>query len=1139
MNKKNKNKDTSKAISSNETFKVILNNKECIAFKGETILSALKRNGWIVPTLCHGDGLEPFAGCSICSVEVKGKPKLMASCSTIIEPGMEIISESKRVYDARKSGLELLLSNHYGDCIAPCSLECPANIDIQGYLAHAANGDYREALKLIKEKNPMPRTIGRVCPHTCESKCRRNLVDEPLAINPVKRFVADWDAEHAPSYKPVKNKPTGKNIAVIGAGPSGLSAAYYLALSGHSVDIFERLPKAGGMLRYGIPRYRLPAKVLDWEIDNILSMGITLHTEIEINETFNLDFLETKGFHAVYVSIGAHKSTSMRIKGEKLKGVVAGIDFLREFEINGTYPIGSKVIVVGGGNTAIDTARTAIRMGCEKVSVYYRRTEKEMPAEDYEILAAKEEGVEFNFLAAPVKALSNSGETESGKLAKVSFIKMELGEPDASGRRRPVPIEGSEYEVEADTLIAAIGQKPEAALAVKSGLKVNSWGGIDADKITGLGGGNDSCLTESCSFNSCKSCCPPSSCSASSSMKVFAGGDCVTGAATAIKGIGAGRRTSETINAVLMGLEIPNHGMLVRKGELDEMPPEEFEEYEKIQRAEIPELTPETRKKSFIESELTMSEETVLKEAARCLECGCQKLHSCQLKKWADQAEIEEVRYSGEMTKLEKVLESGLIERDRNKCILCNKCIRTCNEVVGLTALGLSDRGFSTTVEPGMHKNLFETDCNFCGMCIDACPTQALSAVVPLKKPGPFKTETIHTKCGLCPAACPVKIEVSGDKIISVSGYDNNKNHENTRDSWTTEICALGRFSHRNFNDAERVLNLKNRVKIFADGLKALGNLDKKNKPLNILLTKGIGNNALTSIKNLSEKLGSPKIITVGIPAIAQKTSSGIRVTGPVKFNGNSEVSPVSYNHLDFESPKTLVIAVGLDLGDTSPVLAGTIRGLLIKGGSLISIDSDLSKRVNKGSFKYCEGSFDKLLNLIKGDEIKCESPEKLQTAENVIVLAGRDLDEKKSEALIDALDKKAFKADAFMVPVHAFTNLAEILSTFNSNVSSGSDFSYMPSDAPRASEKFADFKEAALDLISNHIEDDRPVMLLSGEGILLKTSDNIETMELLPLSISGESITDIMGNKVSFNSWYGSNVLNLNEAINAIIGNI
>jgi formate dehydrogenase major subunit len=1130
-----------------ETFKVILNNKECTACKGETILSALKRNGWEVPTLCHGDGLEPFAGCSICSVEVKGKPKLMASCSTPIEPGMEIVSESKRVYDARKSCLELLLSNHYGDCMAPCTLECPANIDIQGYLAHAANGDYREALKLIKEKNPMPRTIGRVCPHTCESKCRRNLVDEPLAINPVKRFVADWDAEHAPAFRPARKRPTGKKIAVIGAGPSGLSAAYYLAVSGHEVEIFERLPKAGGMLRYGIPRYRLPAKVLDWEIENILSLGIKLHTECEFNETFNLAALEKQGFEAVYISIGAHSSTSMRIHGEKLEGVVAGIDFLRELEINGAYPIGRNVVVVGGGNTAIDTARTALRMGCEKVSVYYRRTEKEMPAEDYEVRAAKEEGIEFNFLAAPVKAMTESGTTESGQLAKVSFIKMELGEPDASGRRRPVPIEGSEFDVQADTLIAAIGQKPESALAVKAGLKVNSWGGIDADEFTGLGNGYEeksstdsgaACTPSSCSPDACSGC----SCGApalSGPIKVFAGGDCVTGAATAIKGIGAGRRSAETINAALLGLEIPDHGMIVRKGELDEMPAEEFAEYEKIERAEIPELEPETRKKSFIESELTMTEDTILKEAARCLECGCEKLYSCQLKKWADQSEIQDVRYSGEMTKIERVLESGLIERDRNKCILCNKCVRTCSEVVGLTALGLSQRGFATTVEPAMHKALCDTDCNFCGMCIDACPTQALAALVPLRKPGPFKTETIDTKCGLCPAACPVRIEVSGNKIISVTGYDSNKSHENTKDSWTTEVCALGRFSHRNFNDDDRSYDLKDKIKTFAADLKTIVKNSKKDRPFNILLSKGIGDKALESIKGLTEKLGFPEVITAGVPAITRKNSSGMRITGPVKFMGNSKISPVTFKELDFESPKTLVIAVGVDLGDTSPVLAGTLRSHLLKGGSLISINSDLSKRVNKDTFKYCEGTFDKLISLIKGDEVKCQAPERLQTAESVIVLAGKDLDAQNSDLLIDAIDKKAFRGDAFMVPVHSYTNLQSIIAAFGDSSADGPDFAYMPSDAPRANEEFADFKKAAMDMISNHVSDERPVMLLSGEGILLKTEDRVESMQLLPLAISGETATDIMGCKVAFNSWYGSKALSLNEALNAIAGNL
>jgi formate dehydrogenase major subunit len=1135
-------------------FKVILNNKECTAYRGETILSALKRNGWDVPTLCHGDGLEPFAGCSICSVEVAGRPKLMASCSTLIEKGMEITSESQRVYDARKSCLELLLSNHYGDCLAPCTLECPAEIDIQGYLAHAANGDYRAALKLIKEKNPMPRTIGRVCPHTCESVCRRNLVDEPLAINPVKRFVADWDAAHAPAFRPAKARPTNKKIAVIGAGPSGLSAAWYLALAGHDVEIFERLPKAGGMLRYGIPRYRLPAEVLDWEINHILSLGIKVHTNIEFNDTFNLESLEKQGFDAVYAAIGAHSSSGMRIEGEQLKGVVAGIDFLRELEINGSYKIGPEVVVVGGGNTAIDTARTALRLGCSKVSVYYRRTENEMPAEDYEVKAAKEEGIEFVFLAAPVKALagsesdgsdssgseSGSESGSSGRLSRVRFIKMQLGEPDSSGRRRPVPVEGSEFDVKADTLIAAIGQKPESNLALKAGLAVNSWGGIDADEYSGLGKGSRD----------------------SGSIMVFAGGDCVTGAATAIKGIGAGRRAAMSINAALLGLNIPekgfDKGLIVKKGLLEEMPPEEFEDYEKIERAEIPEIEPETRRKSFIESELTMDEATILKEAARCLECGCEKVFSCELKKWADQSKIIETRYKGEMTKLDRVTESGLIQRDRNKCILCNKCIRTCNEVAGLTALGLKDRGFLTTVEPAMGKNLCETDCNFCGMCIDACPTQALSAVVPLAKPGPFKTETIDTSCSLCPAACPVKINTSEGKIISVTGYDGNKNHENTKNRWSVETCAFARFAYASFNERNHAEGLsaapdktgmpaaperlKEKIEKFANTLNKLGT-GADNSGLKIIISAGIGDKALKSLDFLIKKLNNPGTIIAGVPAGADNN-----IFGPVKFEGNQKVSPVSFGDFDFTSPDILVIAMGLDLGETSPVLAGTLRSLLLAGGSVISVDSDLTKRVNNNKeFNYSESDFDKMLCLIKGDESRCGCFENIKTVKSVIVLAGKDLDEKNSAALKDALDKKSFAADAFFVPVHSFTNLHGVLSMFGSRenitLSSELDFSYMPSLAPRAWDKFDSFKDAALDLIANYAgpaDYKGHILVIAGVGIMLaKGNEIVEYLDLLPVSLSGETVTDLMGNKVGFNVWYGSKDLTLNEAINAIGGHL
>ena len=449
-----------------------INGKQITAPEGATILEAARTNGIDIPTLCHDKAVEVYGACGLCVVEAEGIPKLLRSCSAKVMEGMVIHTESDRVVQSRKIAMELLMSAHDGDCVAPCQLNCPAHTDCQGYVGLIANGEYDAAIKLIKNKIPLPASIGRVCPHPCEKACRRKNVEEPINIAQLKAFAADMDLK-SESYLPDVMVRTGKHVAVIGAGPAGLTAAYYLNIMGHSVTVYDMMDKPGGMLRYGIPQYRLPKEVLDKEISLIEKSGVKILCHQKLGRDFTIESLKAEN-DAVIVAVGAWQSSSMRTPGEDLAGVYGGIDFLRAV-IQGNAPkIGEKVAICGGGNTAMDACRTAVRLGAKEVYVVYRRTRNEMPADKLEIDEAEEEGVIYKFLTNP---LSFNG--EDGRVTSITLQVMELGEPDASGRRRPVPVEGKTEEIAVDSVILAIGQKLVQGDVAE--LTLNERGNIEAD----------------------------------------------------------------------------------------------------------------------------------------------------------------------------------------------------------------------------------------------------------------------------------------------------------------------------------------------------------------------------------------------------------------------------------------------------------------------------------------------------------------------------------------------------------------------------------------------------------------------------------------------------------------------------------
>ena len=463
---------------------------------------------------------------------------------------------------------------------APCSHTCPAGVDVPRYIRFIAEGKFAEAVALIREKIPFPSVCGHICVHPCEAKCRRGLLDDAIGIRVLKRFATEHDTGLWKQNSKVA-PATGKRVAIVGSGPAGLTAAYYLAKLGHSVTVFEALPEPGGMMRVGIPDYRLPKDILRAEIKEIEGVGVDIKTNTPVD---SLDGLFKTGYNAIFLAIGAHQGIKIGVKGEDSPRVRECVSFLRDVSLGKEVKLGDRVAVIGGGNAAIDSARTALRLGAKEVTIVYRRTQTEMPASAEEIDGAIAEGVEIHFLAAPSRIVSRNGELE------LECLGMSLGEVDASGRRRPEPIEGSEFVMSFDTIIAAIGQRSE--IPGRFNLPIGRGNTIQVDPDT-LATGREG---------------------------VFAGGDAISGPASVIEAIADGRQAAISIDKYLGG-----------SGEIDETlaPPEEaaapLEEAVEGRRAEVPTLPVAERLKGFSQVELGLSEEMAIKEAERCLRCDLEE----------------------------------------------------------------------------------------------------------------------------------------------------------------------------------------------------------------------------------------------------------------------------------------------------------------------------------------------------------------------------------------------------------------------------------------------------------------------------------------------------------------------------------
>lgn len=708
-------------------FTLTIDGKTVQAYENQTILSAAEDAGILdIPNMCNDEKLEPTAACRMCLVHIQGQERPLPSCTTPAQPGMVVTTRSDELFHIRRTNLEMILSDHNAYCQPPCQVDCPTHIDIPGYLELIAQGEMKEAARLVKEVLPFPYILGLTCPAPCQSACRRGLVDEEIAICRMHGYAAETCLLDPPVPYPV-DPSTGKRVAIIGAGPAGLTCAYYLAQKGHSCKVFEMQPQPGGMLRYGIPEYRLPKDHMDRELNHVFALGVDLQCNVKLGRDFTIDDLFAEGFDAVYLAIGAWTSNPLGAPGEEAEGVVNAIAFLGEKVEGKTVPVreGNEVVVLGGGFTTFDCTRTSCRLGA-KVHTVYRRSRKEMTATAEEVEDAEAEGAEILYYEQATRVI-----VKDGNVAGLECIKNRLGEPDASGRRRPVPIEGSEHTIECDVIIPAYGQKPEqAVLDEKSGVKWTRWTTIQTDPHNYM----------------------------TDRPGVFAGGDAQLGAKTIIECVAQGKLGARSIDAFLRGEDMAE---VARRLELEERKPDLFDivPYKPVEpKVKMPMLPYEQRQRNFRLIEEGYLREQAMREAARCLQCACPAAGQCDLQKYSIEHGLADNRFhDGEPSDYHDYdldLSHSFILRDPNKCINCTQCVRVCHDVIGPDCYGMFGKGFDTIVATPFNLSLHDTDCVSCGACVQVCPTGSLMMAERTLKRYAFALDRCIF-CGDCVEVCP------------------------------------------------------------------------------------------------------------------------------------------------------------------------------------------------------------------------------------------------------------------------------------------------------------------------------------------------------------------------------------------------
>jgi len=660
---------------------------------GTTVLEAARALDIRIPTLCHVDGLPPSSSCFLCAVQVEGKATFAPSCAMPATEGMVVRTDTDEVRASRKMALELLLSDHAGDCVGPCMTGCPARFDIPGFLTEVSAGNDRRSAEIAADFLALPAALGRICPRLCEQRCHRCDAEAALSVGGLHRFAADRDLASGARYVPRQDPASGKRVAIVGAGPAGLSAAYYLLRRGHGAVLFDAHEEPGGMLRYGIPAFRLPHDVLAQEIDVIRMLGGEFRMGVRLGADITLDSLRAD-FDAVFLAIGAQGSRGLECPGEEL--ALPAVAFLEHAATSRRDDIGDDVVVIGGGNTAMDASRTAVRLGAGRVRVLYRRSRREMPCLMAEVEAAEAEGVGVETLVAPVRLERTPG----GRLL-LACVRMELGAADESGRARPIPIPGSAFTLEASCVIAAIGQTVDAAGLRSEALQV-SRRGILVDPAT----------------------------LATSLPGVFAGGDAVSGADLAVRAVAAGKLAAVSIDQHLGGRRVQGDPEMVTvvMNKLDEQELAAFfRQVEEAPRAAVPERPAADRIRDFGEVEAAFAPETARREAARCMNCGCWKSTTCQLRQYATEYGAEPLRFAGAKRRFERDSSHPDIVYEPGKCILCGACVQVAAEAGERLGLAIVGRGFESAVAVPLRGTLAEAVPTVARRVADICPTGAFA----------------------------------------------------------------------------------------------------------------------------------------------------------------------------------------------------------------------------------------------------------------------------------------------------------------------------------------------------------------------------------------------------------------------------